>query len=130
MKKETKKKELEEETDLYPAEEQGILPEETGEEKEDAMEHGDEDEDIYSDEGREKQEEDDEIDSWEEGFMEGASQAGKLGKDALAGEPLMDVEDVYEAVIGGKTYRFANEKNAQKFRAKYEEWKDEHEVEE
>ena len=117
-KKNKKRKENDEE--VYPAEEQGILPDETSEEKSDAMEHGEEDEDIYSIEGRDKLEEDSEIEPWEEGFMEGASQAGQLGKDALTGEPLMDIEDVVETVIGGKTYRFVNEKNARKFRKKKE----------
>lgn len=114
------KKRKEDEEEVYPAEEQGILPDETSEEKSDAMERGDEDEDIYSVEGREKLEEDSEIEPWEEGFMEGASQAGQLGKDALTGEPLMNIEDVVETVINGKTYRFVNEKNARKFREKKE----------
>ncbi|MDP3989882.1 MAG: hypothetical protein Q8Q01_01620 [archaeon] len=100
------------------AEEQGIDEEETSEEKKDSMEHGEEDEDIYTEEGREKLEDDDEIDSWEEGFMEGASGAGQLGKDALTGEPLMDIEDVVEAEIDGKIYRFVSEENAEKFRRK------------
>jgi YHS domain-containing protein len=52
--------------------------------------------------------------------MEGASQAGQLGKDALTGEPLMDVENVVEAEIKGKSYRFVNEENAQKFREQKE----------
>ncbi len=113
----TKKKDSNEETeDLYPAEEQGILPEESGDDKEAAMEHGDKDEDIYSKEGREKLVEDDEIDPIEAGIMEGASQAGQLGKDALTGEPLMDVEDVIETEIDGKVYRFVNQENAEKFR--------------
>lgn len=106
------------EEEYYAAEEQGIDEEETSEKKEEAMEHGEEDEDIYTDEGREKLEEDDELESWEEGFMEGASGAGQLGKDALTGELLMDVEDVVEAKIDGKMYRFVSEENAQKFRRK------------
>ena len=104
--------------EYYPSEEQGIDEEETSEEKEESMEHGEEDEDIYTSEGRDKLEEDDEIDSWEEGFMEGASGAGQLGKDALTGEPLMDIDDVVEAKIGGKVYRFVSEENAEKFRKK------------
>lgn len=109
-----------EEDDLYAAEEQGIDKELESEEKEDLMEHGDINEDVYSKEGRKKLEEDEEIDPWEEGFMQGAEQAGQLGKDALTGEPLMDVEDVVEEEIDGKTYRFVNEKNAEKFRRKKE----------
>ncbi len=113
----------EEKLEVFPAEEQGILPEITSEEKEIEMEHGERDEDIYTKEGREKQEEDAEIEPWEEGFMEGASQTGQLAKDALTGEPLMDVDDVYEAEIDGKIYRFVNEENAQKFREKKEKEK-------
>ena len=115
-----KKNEDSEKIEVHPAEEQGILPEETSEEKKEAMEHGEEDEDIYSKEGREKLEEDGEISPEEEGFMEGASQTGQLGKDALTGEPLMDIEDVVEAEINGKIYRFASEENAQKFREQNE----------
>jgi len=115
-----KKNEDSEKIEVHPAEEQGILPEETSEEKKEAMEHGEEDEDIYSKEGREKLEEDGEISPEEEGFMEGASQTGQLGKDALTGEPLMDVEDVVEAEINGKVYRFTSEENAQKFREQNE----------
>jgi hypothetical protein len=102
----------------HAAKEQGILPEETSDDKKAAMEHGDEDEDVYSEEGREKLEEDDEIEPFESGFMQGASQAGGLGKDALTGEPLMGSEDVVETKIDGKLYRFVNEENAQKFREK------------
>lgn len=118
--KKEKKRKKEGEEKFYPAEEQGILKEKTSEEKEEEMEHGEKDEDIYSKEGREKLEEDAEIEPWEEGFMEGASQAGQLGKDALTGEPLMGVDDVVEAEIDGKIYRFVNEENAKKFREKKE----------
>jgi hypothetical protein len=112
------KKERKHEDEVHPAEEQGILPDKSSEETEAAMEHGDVDEDVYSKEGREKLEEDGEIEPWEEGFMEGAAQAGQLGKDALTGEPLMD--DVVEAEIKGKLYRFVSEENAKKFREKKE----------
>ena len=121
-KKEEKKKESEEEK-KYPAGEQGITPNETSEEKEADMEHGEKDEDIYTKEGREKLEEDSEIDSVEAGFMEGASQAGQLGKDALTGETLTSEDDVYEAEIDGKLYRFKNEDNAKEFRMKREKEK-------
>ncbi|NQV91478.1 hypothetical protein HQ489_03305 [Candidatus Woesearchaeota archaeon] len=103
---------------IYAAKEQGIEKDETSEEISEDMEHGDKDEDVYSKEGREKLEEDDEIEAWEEGFMEGAAQAGQLGKDALTGESLMDVEDVVETEIDGKIYRFVSEENAVKFRKK------------
>jgi hypothetical protein len=112
------KKEEKHTEEHHAAKEQGILPDENSEEKKEAMEHGDEDEDVYSEEGREKLEEDDEIEPFEAGFMQGASQAGGLGKDALTGEPLMGIDDVVEAKIDGKLYRFVNEENAQKFREK------------
>ena len=118
---ENHKKKKEKEEKFYAAKEQGILPDETSEEIKQDMEHGEKDEDIYSDEGREKLVEDGEIEPDEAGFMEGASGAGQLGKDALTGEPLMDVEDVIEIEIDGKKYRFVNEENAQKFREKKEE---------
>ncbi len=108
----------EEEVKVYPDEEQGILKEETEEELEADMKKGEKDEDIYDKKGRDLQEEDDEIEPWEEGFMEGAHDAGQLGKDALTGEPLMGVEDVVEQEIDGKVYRFVNRENALKFKKK------------
>ncbi len=117
-KKGKEEEEKEEQVELYPDEEQGILPEETADEKRAKMKVGEEDEDIYSEEGREAEVEEDEIQPWEEGFAEGASGTGQLGKDALTGEPLLDVEDVIEEEIDGKRYRFASRENARKFRAK------------
>jgi hypothetical protein len=93
----------------------------TSEELSEEMEHGERDEDLETDEGREKQVEEDEIEPWEEGFAEGASDEGHLAKDALTGEPLMDVEDVVEIELDGTKYRFVNEKNAKKFRAKQQD---------
>jgi hypothetical protein len=115
-KKVSTKKDSEEE--MHPAEEQGITEDQTSEEKKEDMEEGELDEDVYSDEGREKLVEDGEMEPDEAGFMQGASDAGQLGKDALTGEPLMGIEDVVEAKIEGKLYRFVNEENAQKFREK------------
>ena len=107
-----------EEDEVYPAEEQGILEDETSEEHELAMAVGDEDEDVYTEEGRKKLEEDDEIAPWEEGVMEGAAGLGQLGKDALTGKPLMDTDEVIEMELDGQLYRFVSEKNAIKFREK------------
>jgi len=116
-KEEKKKTEEEKEERDYPAEEQGILPEETSEEVKADMERGEKEEEIYSQEGREELMEDAEIENWEEGMMEGASGGGQLGKDALTGEPLMGEETV-ELEIDGKHYRFVNSENAEKFREK------------
>lgn len=118
MAKKTKKKEAEEKEERdYPAEEQGILPEETSEELKEEMETGYKEEEVYSQEGREELMEDAEIENWEEGFMEGASEGGQLGKDALTGEPLMG-EKTVELRINSKIYRFVNSENAEKFREK------------
>ncbi len=101
------------EEEFHPAEEQGILPDEDSEEE---MLAGERDEDIYERKGREKLEEDAEIEPWEEGFMEGASGTGQLGKDALTGEAILDT--AVEIEIGGQKYRFASRQNAEKFRKK------------
>lgn len=87
------------------------------------MDSGEADEDVYSEEGLEKLEADDELEPWEEGFMEGALQEGQLSKDALTGEPLMDVDDVVETEIDGRFYRFTSKENAIKFRKKKAEEK-------
>ena len=115
------KKRIPEDDRDYPAEEQGIIPKKTEEQISDEMDMGEKNEDVYTEEGRENLVEDDEISPEEEGFMEGANASGQLGKDALTGEPLMDVEDVVEAEIDGRLYRFVNAENAQKFREKKEE---------
>ncbi|HLC88817.1 MAG TPA: hypothetical protein VJG49_02150 [Candidatus Nanoarchaeia archaeon] len=108
---------------LYPAEEQGITKRKTSEQIKEEMDLGEADEDVYSEEGLEKLEADDELEPWEEGFMEGAKDAGQFGKDALTGEPLMDVDDVVETEIDGKFYRFTNKENAIKFKKKKKEEK-------
>ena len=123
-KKKTSKKKIagpeddEKEVESYPAEEQGIVEEETSEDHELAMDLGEEDEDIYEPEGRKKLEEDDEIEPWEEGVMEGASGLGQLGKDALTGAAITDADEVIEMELDGKLYRFVSTKNAEKFRQK------------
>ncbi|MBI2665544.1 hypothetical protein HYX12_02920 [Candidatus Woesearchaeota archaeon] len=92
--------------------------EESTSEKEEEMEQGELDEDLETKEGRQKQVDEDEIEPWEEGFVEGASDEGQLAKDALTGKPLMGGDDVVELEFKGKVYRFLNEKNAQEFKKK------------
>jgi hypothetical protein len=125
MAKTTKKrKEVEEEEEkFYPEEEQGILPEESSEELTEEIDEGEKDEDIYTKEGTEKLEETDEIEPWEEGFVEGARGLGQLGKDALTGQPLIDADDIIEMELDEKMYRFASRANAEKFRKKFMEKK-------
>ena len=102
---------------VYPDEddEQGISPSKSSLQKREEMQTGNADEDLDTREGREAQVEEDEVEPWEAGFAEGASDEGIHGKDALTGQPLMDVENVVETEIDGKNYRFASEKNAEKF---------------
>jgi YHS domain-containing protein len=123
QKKSKKQVELDEDIDtrdLYAAEEQGILPKETHEQLIDDIKVGEHEIDPLTSEGRETLVEDDEMEPWEAGFAEGASDEGQLGKDALTGEPLIDEEEVVEAEINGKIYRFVSEENAKKFREKHE----------
>ncbi len=117
-KKEEKKRDHTDE--MHAAEEQGILPEETSEEIREDMDSGDKVEDPDTVEGREVLVDEDAMEPWEAGFTQGASEEGQHAKDALTGEPLMDVEDVVEAEINGRIYRFVNEENARKFREKHE----------
>ncbi len=98
----------------------GNVPKTKEEIKED-MESNKDDEEVYEQQGREKLVEDDEIYISEQGFMEGATDAGQLGKDALTGESLSDIEDVVETEIDGKVYRFINQENAIKFKEKRKE---------
>ncbi len=109
------KNNTDEKVKVYADEEQGILPDETTEQIEEDIKVGEKDEDIYTKEGRKVQEDEDEIEPWEEGFMEGASGPGQLGKDALTGKPLMGADNVYEVEHEGKLYRFVSEKNAEEF---------------
>ena len=119
-KKKKIKSNVDEREEVYPAEEQGILPVEGSEDIKENMHLGTREEDPYTQEGREVMEDEDEMDIIEQGFMEGASGGGQLGKDALTGEPLMGEETV-ELEIDGKRYRFVNEENAEKFKKKKEE---------
>ena len=104
----------------HAAEEQGILKEKTSEEKKDEMARAEREEDPLTKEGQEELVENDEIEPWEAGFAQGASQEGQLAKDALTGEPLMDIENVVEEEINGRIYRFVSEENAKKFREEKE----------
>lgn len=114
MAKKSKKEVKKEEDEVYPEEEH----DEPEDEKDLHMKIGEDDEDIYEEEGQKALTENDELEPWEEGFVEGAAGMGQLGKDALTGKPLMDADEVVEMELDGKLYRFANAKNAEKFREK------------
>lgn len=80
------------------------------------MEEDDEDnEDIYTEEGIEELEEDDELSPREAGFMEGATGKGNLGDCSACGKPLGDREEqVFERKWHGTLYRFCSKKCAEK----------------
>lgn len=77
--------------------------------KKDEMRTGAKDATVYTAAGREVLEEDDELDTWEEGFMEGAEDDGEQGKCANCGAALLDYKTV-ETKIDGKTYWFCSNK--------------------
>jgi len=74
---------------------------------------------IYSEEGREEQLEDDEIDDVEQGFMQGYEQGDRLAKCALCKKILSD--RYVEEEIDGETYHFCCENHAELFIKKQQE---------
>jgi hypothetical protein len=104
-----------EEVEAYPEEEQGIEPEETSEEEKLDMDTGEKDEDVYSEEGREKLEEDDELEPWEEGYMEGAEHKGEQGMCAHCRKVLDQEKDqIVEKEVKGRVLWFCSEECASK----------------
>jgi len=105
-----------EEVEAYPSEEQGIEPEpKSSEEEKDEMETGEKEEDVYSEEGREKLEEDAEIDTWEEGFMEGAEHKGEQGMCAHCRKVLSQGKDkIVEKEVKGRVLWFCSDECASK----------------
>ena len=77
------------------------------------------DADVYTDEGLEELEEDDEIAPWEEGFMEGAKGGGQGAKCRRCGKILID--DFIERQIGTSIYRFCSEKCAEQYKKNKDE---------
>jgi hypothetical protein len=71
------------------------------------------DKDIYSEEGREEQVDDDEISPREEGFMEGAHDGGQGAKCRKCGNILMD--KFIERKVGEEIYRFCSDECADKY---------------
>jgi len=74
------------------APEQGVKPEKDAEETEKDMDTGNEDEDVYTEEGREKLQEDGEISPQEQAYMEGAEGSGKK-KGHVRGDPDEELEE-------------------------------------
>jgi len=93
-----------------------IQVEKTVEEQETEMEKGARDEEVYKEAGREKLKEDDELEDWEEGFMEGAEGRGEQNCCAYCGKLLgEDREKVIEREFDGEIKWFCCEEHAQKY---------------
>lgn len=90
--------------------------EESSEELEDEMELGEKEEDVYTEEGREKLVEDDEIDTWEAGFAEGVK-----GKETLVCRNCKKIigDNPVEKRIDGKLHWFCSDKCVAEFEAKH-----------
>jgi len=70
---------------------------------------------IYSDEGRDSLVEDDAMEPWEQGFMEGAENDGQGAKCRRCGKILLGPDSIVEKEIDGTVYRFCSEECAEKF---------------
>jgi len=95
-----------------------MAKEKTKEEIKKEMDLEEKDEDVETEEGREKLLEDDEISDVEEGYQKGyEEEVEQMAKCANCGKVLID-ENIYEEEIGGETYRFCSNSCAEKFRSK------------
>ena len=104
--------------------EEDELKDKSSEETEVDMETGKKEEDVYSEEGREKLTEDDEMDEREAGFMEGAEGRGEMNCCTYCGKNLgEDEEGVVEREFDGEIKWFCSEEHAQKYADKIEKEK-------
>lgn len=92
------------------------------EEIEKEMEEGKKDEDVYSEEGREKLTEDSEIEPSEEGFMEGAEGRGKKNCCAECGKLLNEEKDkIVEREFEDEIKWFCSDEHAENYAKKHKE---------
>ena len=82
------------------------------------MELGQNDKDLYTEEGRDEELENDEISAEEQAFMEGASDDGGKAKCANCGEQV-DRSQTVEEEIEDVTYWFCSDRCAQKYIKKH-----------
>lgn len=101
---------------VYPAKEQGIEKDKTFDEVEAEMDIGEIEKDVYSEEGREKLTDEDELSAQEEAFMEGEEKE-ELGACAGCGRAIGE-KGVVEKEIKGERYWFCSDKCAKRFRPK------------
>ena len=107
---------------VLPAKEQGIEKPETSEDIKKGMEEGKEEETVYSEEGREKLSEDDEMEPFEEGFMEGAEGRGQKTSCAECGKLIgEDDEDIVEREFEGDMKVFCSAEHAENYAKKHKE---------
>jgi len=113
-----KKKEVVEEEKLVGKQKEFLDPEEHEESSEEIgikMHTGDADADIYTEEGREKLLEDDEIKPSEEAFTEGTEERGELGNCASCGKVLsQEPDEVFEREIDDEFVQFCSDTCAKK----------------
>lgn len=98
----------EHEEDTYPDEEQGILKRPSPDQRRLQIGSGEAEKDVYEDEDLEELREDDEVDDWEEGFMEGAKGKGGLANCAHCDKPLPAKAKVVEKVIDDERFFFCS----------------------
>ena len=90
------------------------------EEDDNEGEKEDEKEDIYEEEGRESELEDDKISPEEEGFIEGAHDDGQGAKCRTCGRLLL--RNIVEKEIKGEIYRFCSNKCAESYKKTNKDW--------
>ena len=95
--------------EVYPSEEQGIEKEKLEEETEQDMEEGEKEEDVYTEEGRKKLVEDDEISPSEEGFAEGEEDI----ECEVCGQLTSQEDAVIATDSDGKKHYFCSEECAE-----------------
>lgn len=99
---------------VYPSEEQGIEPRKTREKAKEEMSTGEKEADVYSKVGRDALREDDEVDDWEEGFMDGAEGGGQRAKCMKCGAEI-EVNTCVEKELDGELKWFCSAKCLAKY---------------
>jgi hypothetical protein len=106
-----------------------IKIEETIEEQEQQMAEGAKDEEVYREAGREKLKEDDELEDWEEGFMEGAEGRGEQNCCAECGKLLgEDRSNIFEREFDREIKWFCSEQHAENYSKKVKKTKKHQEI--
>ncbi len=120
-----RKKKVPTEKEEFSEEESFAEEDETpSEELKSEMESGEREEEVYSEEGREKLVEDAEISPEEQGFMEGAEGRGEQASCTYCGKLLgEDEKNIIERKFNGEIKWFCSEEHAQKYAERIEKQK-------